>query len=61
LSGLVLSTAGLPSGFEYHLQSTPNAEQLVVAVPEPAGLALVGIGAVCLVGRRRRRAPGQIG
>src|SRR5207245_9099645 len=51
LDGLVLSMAGLPSGFEYRLQSTLNAEQLVVSVPEPARLAGVAVGGICFVGR----------
>jgi autotransporter-associated beta strand protein len=57
LDRLVLSTAGLPSGFEYQLKSTLNAEQLVV-VPEPSALALMGVGPICFIGRRRRRRPG---
>jgi hypothetical protein len=59
LSNLSLSTAGLPSGFEFRLQSTPSAEQLVVVVPEPVGLALVGAAAFSFVGRRRRKRPSK--
>jgi fibronectin-binding autotransporter adhesin len=56
LSGLVLSTAGLPSGFEYHLQSTPTAEQLVVAVaPEPGGAVMIVLSGALLLRRRMIR------
>ena len=55
LDRLVLETTTLP-GYELHLESTPTAERLVVmAVPEPSTLALLGAAGLLVFAWRRRR------
>jgi hypothetical protein len=41
--------------FDYQLVNSNNTLELIVTVPEPASMAVVGIGAIALLGRRRRR------
>ncbi|MGA2068395.1 MAG: autotransporter-associated beta strand repeat-containing protein [Thermoguttaceae bacterium] len=57
LGYLSLATTSL-NGYALSLRSTRTSEQLVVAVPEPSALALLGAGALGLLAyaRRRRRA-----
>jgi hypothetical protein len=61
LGNLTLGTPTLP-GYALSLQSTPTAEQLVVAVPEPGTLALLAAGAIGLIAwtRRCRRASARL-
>ncbi|MGA2066342.1 MAG: autotransporter-associated beta strand repeat-containing protein [Thermoguttaceae bacterium] len=60
LGYLSLATTSLP-GYTLSLQSTPNAEQLVVAVPEPGTLALLAAGLACgaAIALRRGRKRGK--
>jgi autotransporter-associated beta strand protein len=54
LGYLNLVTTSL-NGYTLSLRSTPTAEQLVVAVPEPSALALLGVGAISLLACTLRR------
>jgi autotransporter-associated beta strand protein len=56
LDNLSLSTTSL-SGYILGLQLTPTAEQLVVSVPEPSTFALLGVGAIGVLGYAWRHFP----
>lgn len=50
----VVSFDGLFDEFEFHLRALSDQE-IVAAIPEPASLALLGLGGLLIVGRRRAR------
>jgi len=52
----VLPLDGIDSGFDADSSFSGNAEIAVTVIPEPATLALLGMGALMVIGRKSRRA-----